>query len=85
MLTSTQSLRGEYIEGMKTPITVKKSKGLLCLPYEDCILVDQAHADLVKFSLASDTTYQAVVRHIRQCRDKIGKYMLLYYPIVRIF
>lgn len=50
---------------------VKKISAQLHLPNESRIPVPRNHSDMVKFLSPSDLVYMTVVRHLKECIDKI--------------
>jgi hypothetical protein len=63
---------GDYKRDGKAVEMVKKISAQLFLPNEHRIPVQHNHTDMVKYIASTDSTYQTVVKHIRDCVNEVG-------------
>jgi hypothetical protein len=68
-----QSDSGGYERGGTESEMVKRFSALLYLSTEQRVPVEESHTNMVKFASAEDSTYQTVVRYLKQCVDSIIK------------
>ncbi|KAF8538615.1 hypothetical protein BDD12DRAFT_805984 [Trichophaea hybrida] len=71
--TVKKSVMGDYRREGDAVKMVKKISAQLFLPNEDRIPVRRNHTDMVKYIARTDSIYQTVVHHIRDCLREIEK------------